>query len=107
MIKLKSMSVVKREIMKMMKKLRNFILYQGFFSLIIVLLCTFISNAVSYNFMQKEMSAWLIENNNKLLKQYAKAIDSMVISNSSEIYFQILTDTSTNQLMRYLEIYFG
>ncbi len=87
--------------MKMMKKLRNFILYQGFFSLIIVLLCTFISNAVSYNFMQKEMSAWLIENNNKLLKQYAKAIDSMVISNSSEIYFQILTDTSTNQLMRY------
>lgn len=51
--------------------------------------------------MQKEMSAWLIENNNKLLEQYAKAIDSMVISNSSEIYYQILTDSSTNQLMRY------
>lgn len=87
--------------MRMIKKLRNFILYQGLFSLIIVLLCTFISSAVTYNFMQKEMSDWLIENNNKLLKQYAKAIDSLVISNSSEIYYQILTDMSTDQRMRY------
>lgn len=87
--------------METLYKLKRFILYQLVSSLLIVIICTLISSAVSYRVLRGEMSDWLIDNNNKVLKQYSEIIDTLIISNSNEVYMQILTDLTMKGSMRY------
>ena len=87
--------------MKNFHKLRGFIVYQFLASLIIVLICTLISSAVSYRVLRGEMSKWLIDNNNKVLEQYSETIDTLIASNSNEVYRQILNDISIVESMKY------
>lgn len=87
--------------MKDIRKLRGFIFYQLLSSLLIVMICTIISSAVSYKVLHGEMSKWLIDSNNKALKQYSEIIDTLIVSNSNEIYRQVLNDISTENSMKY------
>ncbi|HOJ12817.1 MAG TPA: cache domain-containing protein [Clostridiales bacterium] len=87
--------------MKNFHKLRGFIMYQFLASFVIVLICTLISSAVSYQVLREEMSQWLIDNNNKVLEQYSETIDTLIASNSNEVYKQILNDISMVESMKY------
>jgi len=76
-------------------------MYQFLASFVIVLICTLISSAVSYQVLREEMSQWLIDNNNKVLEQYSETIDTLIASNSNEVYKQILNDISMVESMKY------
>jgi len=80
------------------KRVLSFITYRFLVSMFLVLVCTLISSALSYDVIQKKMSEWSISVNNKLIKNYNDVFKAAVITNSEKIFQQILLDSYNNNL---------
>lgn len=72
------------------KQSLSFLAYRFLASMVIVLVCTTILSATSYKVLQKDMSEWSIDINNKLIKNYNEIFKNSIITSSEEIYDQVM-----------------
>ena len=87
--------------MKKSRRLNSYFRYHFLPSFIVVIICTLIISLTSYHVLQDSMVKWLTENNRKVLDQYSDIINNIIISNSSDIYKNILSNMLDDDRMKY------
>ncbi|HOJ09948.1 MAG TPA: AraC family transcriptional regulator [Clostridiales bacterium] len=79
----------------------SFLLYQCLVSMILVLACTALSSAISYDVLRKKLSAWSIRTNNELIEHYNDVFKVSIVTGSEKIYDQTLLALYSNSNMKY------